>query len=65
MAGRLHAVLGLLVTIASAASFLACALSSPGILWPTPGSVGGPGQPEQYFASNGKRHCTVPGASCG
>ena len=21
--------------------------------------LGGPGAPEQYFASNGKRHCTV------
>eukprot|EP00435_Cladocopium_sp_Y103_P037318 s554_g9.t2 len=55
----LHCVLGFVATLASALSFLACALSSPGILKPSPGSAGGPGHPEQFFASNGKRHCNA------
>ena len=38
---RLHSVLGFVATLASALSFLACALSSPGILKPSPGSAGG------------------------
>ncbi|CAK9079060.1 Putative ZDHHC-type palmitoyltransferase 2 (Zinc finger DHHC domain-containing protein 2) [Durusdinium trenchii] len=55
----LHSFLGLLATLGSAVSFLACATANPGILQPTPGSAGGPGKPEQYFPSNGKRHCTA------
>eukprot|EP00438_Fugacium_kawagutii_P028194 Skav200363 [mRNA] locus=scaffold2518:97262:116783:- [translate_table: standard] len=55
----LHTVLGFGVTLASAVSFVACATSNPGILKPTPGSVGGPGRPEQFYPSNGKRHCNA------
>jgi len=58
-ASLLHSSLGVLATVSSAVSFLCCAVSSPGILQPRPGSKGGPGEPEQYFASNGKRHCTA------
>ncbi|CAE7885228.1 PAT06 [Symbiodinium microadriaticum] len=58
-ASLLHSGLGVLATVGSAISFLCSAVSSPGILQPRPGSKGGPGEPEQYFASNGKRHCTA------
>jgi len=55
----LHCFLGLVATLASALSFICCALSNPGILKPRPGCAGGPAHPEQFFASNGKRHCNA------